>query len=94
MIQLKVLTITTGKELKCGGGDLLKINKRCQTLQIEDRGDLVFFFSCPYVSPGSMMGKVRLCPTAGRVNPEWQEDTRGYPVWQQGKSPHAGERLH
>lgn len=59
MIQLKVLMITTGKGLKCGGGDLLKINKCCQTLQTEDRGDF-FLFLCPYVSPGSMICKVRL----------------------------------
>lgn len=45
MIQLKVLMITTGKGLKCGGGDLLKKkNKCCQTFQIEDRG---YFSSFP-----------------------------------------------
>lgn len=64
MTQLKVLTITTGKGLKCGGGggDLLKINKCCQTLQIKDKGDFFFPLSCPYVSPGSMICKVRLLP--------------------------------
>lgn len=80
MIQLKVLMITTGKGLKCGGGDQLTINKYCQTLQIEDRGD---FFSSPalmhvraqqYVRSGSD-------PMESRVNPEWQEDScGGYPV--------------
>lgn len=47
MIQLKVLTITTGEGLKCGGGDPLKINKYCQTLQIEDRGDYLFIYLFP-----------------------------------------------
>lgn len=72
MTQLKVLTITTGKGLKCGGGgDLLKINKCCQTLQIKDKGD--FFSPFPALMWVQAQWSVRSgsYPTERRENPEW-----------------------
>lgn len=39
MIQLQVLMITTGKGLKCGSGDLFKINKCANLSTLGTGGD-------------------------------------------------------